>query len=159
MQTTTSNVKAATFSGMFEFQGTIYENAQANLSEEQAQQRPGEHNNHINWLLGHVLHCRFMLANMLGVEAENPFGQRYWTAIEEVEYPAVAEVVQHFAGISSKLVAALNTMSDEQLDARPAEGKPSMSEIVSFFVYHEAYHLGQLGYARKAIGMEAMKAN
>ena len=157
--TTSSNVKAATFSGMFQFQGTIYDNAQANLTEAQAMQRPTEHNNHMNWLLGHVLHCRYMLANMLGVQAENPFGQRYWTEIEDGEYPTVAEVVQHFPAISKQLTEALNGLSDAQLDARAAEDKPSLTEIVSFFVYHEAYHLGQLGYARKALGMDAMKAN
>lgn len=153
------NTKGATFSGMFTFQEGIYHHALDNLKKEDALKRPTEHSNHINWLLGHILHCRFMLANMLGIKAENPFGNTYWTAIENKDYPGLNDLVTQFPGISSLLVERLAGMSNEQLDATPAKGQPSLAEMVAFFIYHEAYHIGQIGYARKAIGLGAMKSN
>ncbi len=154
-----SQAKAETFSNMFQFQGGIFHNALDNLSEQDALIRPTPHSNHINWLLGHVLHCRFMLGNMLGVKVENPFGETYLKAIEDKTYPSVEEIVEEFPKISEKLIAKIASMTNDELDARPAPDKPSMTEMVSFFVYHEAYHIGQIGYARKAIGLKAMKSH
>ncbi len=154
-----TNVKAELFSSMFQFQGGIYKNALENLTDELAHQRPSDKSNHTNWLLGHILHCRYMLANMIGVEAKNPFDKTYWGAIEDKTYPEINEVTKHFPSISSLLVDKLSSMTDAELDAKPAPDKPSTADIVSFFVYHEAYHLGQIGYARKMIGLEALKSN
>jgi len=154
-----SQAKAETFSNMFQFQGGIFHNALENLTEEDALKKPYEHSNHINWLLGHILHCRFMLGNMLGMKADNPFGEIYWTAIEDKAYPSVEEIVKEFPKISEKVIAKIASMTNDELDARPAPDKPSMTEMVSFFVYHEAYHIGQIGYARKAIGLKAMKSH
>ena len=159
MDTTTSTAKAQAFVGLFQFQATIVQNAQLGLTEALALKRPSGHNNHINWMLGHLLHCRYMLAKMLGVAAENPFGNTYWEALDNRSYPPVGEVMQHFPAISAQLMQALGGLTDAELDAQPDPDQPSLTEMVSFFVYHEAYHIGQIGYARKGIGMEAMKSN
>ena len=154
-----TNAKAELLSSTFKFQEGIFQNALIGLTDELAHQRPSEQNNHINWLLGHLLHCRYMLSNMLGIEAENPFGNSYWEAIENKAYPRLDELVKYFPTISSLLIEKLSDMTDEELDAKPAPDKPSTTEIVSFFAYHEAYHLGQIGYARKMIGLDALKSN
>ena len=154
-----TNLKAELFSNMFQFQCGIYQNALENLTDELANQRPSDKNNHTNWLLGHILHCRYMLANMIGVEAENPFDKIYWGTIEDKDYPKIKEVTKHFPIISSLLTDKLSKMTDAELDTKPAPDKPSTADIVSFFVYHEAYHLGQIGYARKMIGLETLKSN
>ena len=151
-----TNAKASLLGGMFVFHDRIFHNAFENLTEALALRRPSENSNHSNWVLGHILHCRYMLANMLGLEAVDPFGEIYWTGIENREYPTIAEISGHFPKISGKLMDKLSAMDDAELDARPAPDKPCLTDIVSFFVYHEAYHLGQLGYARKLIGLEAM---
>ena len=100
-----------------------------------------------------------MLANMIGVEAENPFSNTYWGAIEDKDYPEIKEVTKHFPSITSLLINKLSIMTDAELDTKAAPDKPSTADMVSFFVYHEAYHLGQIGYARKMIGLEALKSN
>jgi len=159
MKAAKNNLKGDTFSGMFQFQSGIYDNAQVDLTEEVALKKASQNSNTINWLLGHILHCRFMLAKMIGVKVENPFGETYWGPLQDKKYPKVKEVVSHFPAVSKKLTSRISSMTNEELDARPAEGQPSLADIISFFAYHEAYHLGQIGFARRAIGLEAMKSN
>ncbi|TXN36068.1 DinB family protein [Flagellimonas hymeniacidonis] len=154
-----TSVKAELLSSMFEFQGKIFDNAFENLTEELALKCPSEHSNHSNWLLGHILHSRYMLANMLGDGTINPFGEIYWKSIENGDYPTINEISKSFAKAGRELKEKLLGTSDAELEAKPAPDKPALIDIVSFFLYHEAYHLGQLGYARKIIGLEAMKSH
>jgi len=144
---------------MFKFQGGIYQNALEDLTEELALKRPSNKSNHANWLLGHILHCRYMLANMIGAKAENPFDEVYCDAIENGDYPTVEKVFAQFPIISEKVLDRLSGLTDSELDAKPAHDKPALADIVSFFVYHEAYHIGQLGYVRKLIGLAPMKSH
>lgn len=153
------NAKAELFSSMLQFQAGIFQNALKDLTEELALVRPSGRSNHINWLLGHILHCRYMLANMLEADAENPFGNTYWTAIEDKEYPSVEAVVSQLPIVSEKLLEKLSEMEESALVRVISPGRPALADIVSFFIYHEAYHLGQIGYARKLVGMEAMQSH
>ncbi len=154
-----AHTKAETFTKMFQFQEGIYNNAFSDLTDEVALERPSKRSNHMNWLLGHILHCRFMLGNMIGIEAKNPFGNVYWDAIEDSAYPSIKEMLAEFPQISKKLEERLSHMTDDELNSKPNPDRPAPAELVSFFVYHEAYHLGQLGYARKIIGMEPLKSH
>ncbi len=159
MDVLTTNKKAGVYAAMFRFQEGIFNNAFDNLTQEDALERPSERSNHLNWLLGHILHCRYMLAGMVGVQLENPFGNLFWEPIADREYPGIDKIRDSFPVISEQLLTILSAFTDEELDAIPAPDQPSLSEIISFFAYHEAYHIGQLGYIRKFIGMEPLKSN
>lgn len=159
MEVFTENKKAGVYTTMFRFQEGIFNNAFDALTQEDALKRPSPYTNHINWLLGHILHCRYMLASMIGVQEENPFGTVYWDPITQKQYPSLDRILAEFPLISEKLLSKLAAFTDGELDARPAPDKPSLTEIISFFSYHEAYHIGQIGYVRKYIGMEPLKSN
>ncbi len=154
-----TKVKAELFATFFQYQAGIFQNALMELTEENVLKRPSDRSNHINWILGHILHCRYMLAGRLGLDVESPFGDTYWKAIEDKKYPKMEEVVNDFPKISEKLIQQIKSKSDEELDHRAAQDQPSLADMLSFFSYHEAYHLGQIGYARKIIGLEAMKSH
>ncbi len=159
MEVLTANKKAGVYTAMFRFQEGIFNNAFDNLTPEDALERPSGRSNHLNWLLGHILHCRYMLAALVGVQEQNPFGALFWDPITDVEYPSMEDIRATFPVISEKLLSKLVAFTDEELDAKPVQGQPSLSEIISFFTYHEAYHIGQLGYVRKFIGMGPLKSN
>jgi uncharacterized damage-inducible protein DinB len=151
--------QAKTFIGMLQFQARILNNVFDNLPEEAALKRVSSNANHINWLAGHILHCRFMLAGMIGINETNPFGQTYWLAIDDKAYPGVKEIAAQIPHISEQLIEKLSSLSDDEMDTRPSGNKQSLGEIIAFFVYHESYHLGQIGIVRKIIGLGALKSS
>jgi hypothetical protein len=159
MKTQEANVKSELFCHMLEYQGGIFQNAFDNLTDEFALIRPSERSNHSNWLLGHIVHCRFMLAGMIGLEVKNPHEEIYWQAIDNIAYPSIERLNADFKNISSLLINEIGNLTDESLEDNSVAHQPPLAEWISFFAYHEAYHLGQIGYLRKLIGMESLKSN
>ncbi len=156
---TTTRSKLEVFKDMLAFQERIFHNVFKGLTDKVAIQRPHHQGNHSNWLVGHIVHCRYMLASMLGMEVAQPFGQLYWEPVStEKKYPGLEEIKSNFDGISKGLSAQLDGMSDREL-LNTQKGQPALKEIIPFFIYHEAYHLGQLGYVRKWIGLEPLISN
>ena len=155
----TKSKQAEVMVSMLNFQSGIYQNAYEDLTNEKSFERPGENSNHINWLLGHILTCRYMLANICGVEEQDPYNRMYFPALDSSnDYKTLDEIKSHWNGISEKLVKAISELSDEELHAEiPNMG--TKFDLINFFIYHEAYHLGQIGYSRKLVGLPAMKSN
>ena len=140
-----------TFESMFQFQESIFSNALDGITESDALRVISPHSNHINWLVGHIVHCRYMLVNMLGVQQTNPFEDLYWKASEAQSFSTLSDISKEFFRISDLLKDALLNPLGDNSKATP--------EMISFFIYHEAYHLGQIGYLRKALGMGVMKSH
>lgn len=60
------------------------------------------------------------------------------------------------AKINRKLYAKLEALDDERL-AQPAQGfelphAKTIADQLAFFALHDAYHVGQMGFVRKALG-------
>jgi uncharacterized damage-inducible protein DinB len=53
-----------------------------------------------------------------------------------------------------KLLTALKEIPDERLAAKAGEGEESVGHKLAFLVFHEAYHVGQLGLLRRNLGKE-----
>ncbi len=155
----TKSKQAEVMVAMLNFQSGIYNNAYEELTNEKSFERPGKNSNHINWLLGHILTCRYMLANICGVEDQDPYNKMYFPKLEEAnDYKTIEEIKSHWEGISNKLVNVISELTDEELHTEiPNMG--TRYDLINFFIYHEAYHLGQIGYARKLAGLRAMKSN
>lgn len=154
-----THAKAETFVGMFQFQQGIFENALDNLSDGIALTCIPGIKNHMNWLLGHIVHCRFMLSGMIGLQKSNPFGDTYWTAVAETPYPNIEEIARQMTEISKSITNKIGELSDDDLMARSGKGEPNLNDVISFFAYHEAYHLGQIGLVRKGVGLGTLKSN
>ncbi|MCB1055828.1 MAG: DinB family protein [Acidobacteria bacterium] len=117
--------------------------------------------NCINWVLGHVVASR---NGLLGLVERAPvwddaLAERYLRGSEAIggEGDGVLgfdRIVADFRSSQQPLLEGLGALSVEQL-AEPAElfGRPMdrMSKL-SFLVFHEGYHLGQLGLLRRLLG-------
>ncbi len=62
--------------------------------------------------------------------------------------------------VNSRLYAKLGALTDADL-ARPAPLNPTrrcrpIGDLLAFFTLHDTYHIGQLAYARKALGYEGV---
>jgi uncharacterized damage-inducible protein DinB len=101
------------------------------------------------------MHYRYHVMSMLGVEKKNPHGDVFTkTATDGAEYPTVAELQAQWAALAKDFQAALTAKSEEAWDA-PATGahdEKSLRDQVTFFAWHEGYHMGALGAIRKAMG-------
>ena len=141
---------------MYQMQQGFFSKALDGISTEDSLRRVSDHTNHIAWLTGHIVSCRYMLAGMLGLEESEPYPDLFGglKGIGNDLYPSISDLQKEMPYISEKLVEKLGDMADEELNA-PAHGG-RLIDIILFFVYHEAYHIGQIGILRKNWGYEAL---
>jgi uncharacterized damage-inducible protein DinB len=117
----------------------------------------------MKWLAGHVVSTRFMLCNVLGSPAQEPFAELFekGKGIDDTAaYPAMGELTKDWDAISAQLIKAFEAMAEDVFEgAAPIEvpvQDQTMRGMITFFMHHESYHLGQLGLLRKAHGYGAM---
>jgi hypothetical protein len=135
------------------------------VTDEEALVGPDEKGNCINWIVGHLLHARAGLLDLLG--AEPPFAkdkyERYERSSGPVEGPSgtvpLSEMTDDLAATAEPLEAALGDLTDDFL-AREAPIKPTgnedetMGSLLAGLAFHESYHAGQLGLLRRIGGRE-----
>jgi uncharacterized damage-inducible protein DinB len=157
MQTTIS--KASVYTGMLDMQAGIFNNAFDGINDKDAVKRPNEQVNHLNWLLGHLATCRLMLLNLIGGNAADPYFNIYFKSIsEENKYPSLKEIKENWDFATNLLIEKIESISEEEMETEiPGKGG-GPRDFISFFIYHEAYHLGQIGYARKLLGLPVLKS-
>ena len=156
-QTMNASKTAEAYVSIFQLQNGIFENAMNGIDDEVALQRPGNVN-HINWLLGHVTTCRYMLANQIGLKIEDPYGKLYFSAIsDEAEYPNLEAISKSWDTITPKLLDFIGNLNEVDLEREIPGNGVEIKNLIAFFSYHEAYHLGQIAYARKLLGVTPMK--
>ncbi|NND32611.1 MAG: hypothetical protein HKN76_08470, partial [Saprospiraceae bacterium] len=126
MNQTEINERTDLLCKMLQFQEGIYENTLVELDDDLALKRPNDRTNHINWLLGHLLHCRVMLMNMIGKKTAYPFEGIYWSPIEDGKYRTIGEISDSFSQISKELISNLENLGIENLDRKKEPEQPTL---------------------------------
>lgn len=133
------------------------------IKEEDLTRRPEGRANSIRFIIGHLTSTRFSLARVSGLDLTNPWEEIFGRSSSkepEQAYPSVASLVESWNEISEKMLVRLDGMSEEELSAEIAFKLPgpesTVRGAVSFFLFHEGYHLGQLGYIRRLLGYESL---
>lgn len=128
------------------------------LPPAQLWQRLSPRSNPMLWIAGHVAQSRASVLGLLGTPADTGWGELFdrGASIGEPErYPGIDEVQRVLHEVSSQLQDRLSTLDDSML------GRPGMAELpfartladeLAFFATHEAYHVGQMAFIRKALG-------
>jgi uncharacterized damage-inducible protein DinB len=137
----------------------LFAGALAGLSEADLWYRPTESSNPILWIGGHITHVRLLVLKLMGEIHETGWGDLFArgnSVKRSDEYPPVDEVLRVMAEISGKLHARLRAMSDEEL-LQTASGPAipnakTLADQIAFLALHDSYHIGQMGYLRKALG-------
>jgi hypothetical protein len=139
----------------------------AGISQEESLCQPAQAGNCVNWLAGHLLSVRCGLSQILGIpvssslsEAETNLYKQGSAALTPAG-PAVPleRLLQDLQSSNSALVAHIQGMSEEQFDA-PLDPKmfpmpvpqPNAAALLTLFLFHEAYHSGQIGLGRRLLG-------
>lgn len=137
----------------------LFEKAIDGLDREDLLTAVGPDCNPMIWILAHLTYTRCLLVNLLGAKLELPWEDRFGAGrkIEDPdEYPEAGEVVAIWKEVSEQLTTQLKQLSFEDLSKPSPYDFPvpdkSLRGAINFLAYHEAYHIGQLGYLRKWLG-------
>ena len=133
----------------------------ATLDDETARRRVGDDVNPIVWMAGHLLNSRKHLLDLFGEERELPWEPKFREKYDpSMEYPSMSELKGAWVSISDELFAKMEQASDDhftkEIDWNLPNGDKTIRGAFLFFAYHEAWHMGQIAYARKAMGMEGL---
>lgn len=123
-------------------------------------QAPRDGGNSMQWIFGHLTGSRVVMARMLGQEIAFPYREEFRRGAVRgapEALPDAAEMQARWNEACVAVSAGLAAASGEVLGrAVPAEGPPSADGTVlgciAFMTMHDSYHLGQLGWLRKACG-------
>jgi uncharacterized damage-inducible protein DinB len=132
------------------------------LSNEDAVRRArGEEGASIAWVVGHLCHYRREMMSLLGAQATDPHGEIFTgSAGDGSDYPSIFELLKRWNEIHDELAKVLESVTDDQLLSRLAahdspHSEKTVLESFVFLVWHESYHLGQLGTLRTQLGYPA----
>ena len=137
----------------------------SDLTNRQAVQRVrGTEGPSISWALGHLLNGRCEALKLLDPDAENPFAaqfDRLVAATDGSDYPDIADLMSSWHEISGRLFRAMDPITGEQLQRPLAEmGAPheerNLLGVLVYIVWHETYHMGQIGTIRTQLGYRPM---
>jgi len=124
--------------------------------------------NHPLWVVAHLGMADNMFLAKLDPEAGVPkegWDELFWFGSDihgdSEKYPDTEEVVAYCHERREKLLAKIETLSDEFLNSpSPDEGMfseaPNMAQLLLFVAYHEGVHSGQFSIAHRGLGHEPM---
>lgn len=128
------------------------------LSPVQLWQRLSPRSNPMLWIAGHVAQTRASVLGLLGTPVDTGWGNgfdRGATVGDPKGYPARDEIERVLRNVSPQLSAQL-AMLDESTLGRPGTAElpfaPTLADELAFFATHDAYHVGQMAFIRKALG-------
>ena len=148
---------------IFDLNTDLLTNCVLNLSDSQANERLPGGGNSIAFLVAHLADARHFLAEMLDAPLPNPIGAVLADVqtIEDVKaMPPLTELLDAWRRISTHLSLALRRATATQLDAASKHDFPiagnTVRDAVAFLAQHDSYHLGQISFVRRQLGLPAM---
>lgn len=139
----------------------------AGISHEESLQQPVPAGNCVNWLAGHLLTSRDGLQRILGSGALPALSEDEARVYRQGSPPLregsaairLDRIEQGLQSASSAIALRIQALSDEELDAMldpkmfpvPVD-RPSLANLLTLFLFHEAYHSGQIGLSRRLLG-------
>jgi DinB superfamily len=148
---------------IFEINRGLFDQALDGLSREQLVRGASESSNPILWIAGHVANTRFGLSAMLGRKLHRPWGDifnRSATRPAADGYPELSVIRGAWTDVGAALMARFEELTDTELRAPAPRPFPipdkSLRGAIAFLAYHEGYHLGQMSYVRKWLGLPGL---
>ena len=141
----------------------LFLNTLDGVDEDTAQKQPAEGVNNMVFIAVHLLDARCYLARMLGADSEHPYQKQLdgVSSIDEMKaFPELEGVRVAWREVSEVLAERLPAISEAELGEKaPAEFPVADGTILggtAFLLQHESYHIGQLAYLRRVLGLGAM---
>jgi uncharacterized damage-inducible protein DinB len=144
----------------------LFRNCLDGVTDEMAIMRPSSSTNSAAFVASHLTEARFFLLQIIGGTEKSPIGAYLENArgIDDVKrFPAVVEIQHAWTTASHALRDRLAVMTPAEVDASIACPFPlpisdsTALNLLTFFVQHDSYHIGQLALLRKHAGLPAMQ--
>lgn len=143
----------------------LFNNALEGISEEAALKRTDNNTNHVVWMAGNLVSCRYWIANLVGIPEKDPNEDLFkeGRALDEsLDYPTLADLKKNFAEISPKAYEKLLSVTDDNLDEDYSFGMnisfvpENVLNMIGMCIGREDYLLGQIGLMRRLLGLKGM---
>jgi len=150
----------------FRMQTQMFDNALYGIKEKDALKRIEEKTNHIIWMTGNLVNCRYWLANTLGIGDSDPNEKLFAEAKaldEHLDYPSLDALKKEWHKISPKIYKRLLTITDEELQQPYDFGmkvdfiEENKLNMIGMATDRLSYLFGQIGLMRKILGYEGIK--
>ncbi len=136
------------------------------MTDDTAATRPSASTNSAIFVAAHVAEARFFLLKMFGAAQPSPITAYLEGArgIEDMKsFPSLGEIQRAWIDASRALFDRLDTVTTAELNAPiacpfpvPVPDQTALS-LLTFFVQHDSYHVGQLALLRKHAGLPPMQ--
>ena len=153
----------APLADLFRLNTKLFRNSLASLDEVDATARPNEHTNSAAFIGGHLVETRAWMGRYLGLDTTSPFGGvlEHATSLDQIKvFPKLVEIRPEWEILSEAVSARLDQLTEDQLAGPGAPKFPGVAPTVlggiAFLLQHESYHIGQLAYLRKYLGLPPM---
>jgi uncharacterized damage-inducible protein DinB len=141
----------------------IYATAAMNLAgmtQAHSLVQPAAGGNCANWILGHLINVHNGVMALAGAtpvwESEQLARAGFAPITSEAEAIDWEAMVEQFLASRDRCLTALDALTDEALAdevPHPFGGACTRAELLATLAYHQAYHIGQLGVARRTAGL------
>jgi DinB superfamily len=140
--------------------GTLVGEAIRIIPPHQWLERPARSSNHVLWLVGHLATTRALVVQALSEGSVKPELDPLFAGgiplQEDSRYPAPADVADVWSRMAVRLDGAMKGASSATLSRPVPRGGRSFDGTIGGMLaaaaFHEAYHVGQLGYLTRWLG-------
>ncbi|MEZ4416959.1 MAG: DinB family protein [Gemmatimonadota bacterium] len=148
---------------IFALNTDLVANCVADLDSGQANRRLPGGGNSIAFLVAHLADARYHLLEALGASAPNPLTESLGAArsIDDVKnMPSFGAILSAFRGASARLANALDGLKASDLQRQTTQRFPidggTLVDTIAFLAQHESYHVGQMAFIRRQMGLPPM---
>jgi len=143
-----------------------FNNAIAGISDADALKRIEDRTNHIVWMAGNLVNCRYWLAGILGIADKDPNEALFKDAKAldpAATYPTLASLTAEWHKISPVVFEKLGTVTDAELNEPYPFGmgvgfvEENKLNMVGMCIGREDYLFGQIGLMRRILDYPGMK--
>ncbi|MGC4082860.1 MAG: DinB family protein [Vicinamibacterales bacterium] len=147
---------------LFKINNSMVTRGLEGLADDEAWYQMDGKANPIAWIVGHLAETRAQMLGLLGAPWDPGWGGRFKRGAARVDraaYPSVTEIAAKFDETHEAMRRAFAGLTPERLAAASPvnfAGAQTVADLLAFFAFHEAYHLGQVGFVRKNLGHSSL---
>jgi hypothetical protein len=138
---------------------TLLQRALDGIAEADLWRRPLPNTNPMLWIAGHAVQTRAAALRVMGEPFDTGWADLFNRGAvldDNGRYPSRDAVERVAREVGQRLLARIASFDEAQLMS-PVEkpvgpGVRTLADQIGFFALHDCYHMGQLGYVRKALG-------